>query len=166
MKVKKIKGKGYTYHRILEEVKQKEKYWQKINWGRCSQEKGTCSRSGSWSSLCLGRLWAHCQHEKWRARMRSEAENKRINLKSRLRTLFYSDLPPYSLLFLHLLPSFPLCRALSRGELRISLWLGCPEQSFPLMAFAGWMGKATSSLQTDTELPVRLPVQNYTSSQQ
>lgn len=112
MKVKKIKGKGCTYHRILEEVKQKEKYWQKINWGRCSQEKGTCSRSESWCSLCLGRLWAHCQHEKWRARMRSKVENKRINLKSRLRTLFYSDFPLYSLLFLHLLPSFPLCRAL------------------------------------------------------
>lgn len=63
------------------------------------------------SSLSLGRPWAHCLHEEWSAHVRSEAENRAINLRSRLRTIVAVKHTPIPF-SLQLLLSFPLFRAL------------------------------------------------------
>ena len=63
------------------------------------------------SSLSLDRLRADCQHEEWSTGVRSEAENRTINLKSRLRTIVPVRHTPTPL-SRHLLTTFPLFGAL------------------------------------------------------
>lgn len=82
------------------------------------------------SSLSLGRPWAHGLHEEWSARVRSEAENRAINLKSRLRTIVsvrYTPIP----FSLQLLLSFPLFRA-QKSARSLAMTQGKNPKALPL----------------------------------
>lgn len=81
------------------------------------------------ASLSLGRLWAHCQHEEWSVGVRSEAENRAINLKSRLRTIVPVRHTPIPFP-LHLLLSFPV-ESSQRSARSLAMTQGKIQRLFP-----------------------------------